>query len=107
MTDFTDEFISEGNQSFEKIYKITTRNPAVSVLLYSSVSVSDNAVRAKGTDAVRLVLCWQTKQGKRYKKVAKHLRIETLFINIEKTLQGLQEQVFGLKWAEFSDRPNV
>jgi hypothetical protein len=107
MEDYTDEFIAEGNQSFEKIYKLKSRNPAVEVLIYSSVDVTENKVRSKGSDAVRVVLCWNTKKGKRYKRVAKHLRIETLFKNLENTLLGLKEEVFDLKWNDFSDKPNV
>lgn len=107
MEDYTDEFILQGNQTFEKIYKLKSRNPSVEVLLYSSVDVNENQVRKKGADAVRIVLCWNTKKGKRYKKVAKHLRIETLFKNVENTLLSLKEEVFNLKWNEFSDNPNV
>jgi hypothetical protein len=107
LEDYTDGFIAEGNQTFEKIYKLKSRNPAVEVLVYSSVDVTENKVRSKGADAVRVVLCWNTKKGKRYKRVAKHLRIETLFKNLENTLLGLKEEVFALKWDEFSDTPNV
>jgi hypothetical protein len=107
MLDYTDDFIAQGNQTFEKIYKLKSPNPAVEVLVYSSVDVNENKVRSKGADAVRVVLCWNTKKGKRYKRVAKHLRIDTLFKNLEKTLLGLREEVFDLKWADFSETPNV
>jgi hypothetical protein len=107
MVDYTDEFINQGNQTFEKIYKLKSQNPAVEVLVYSSVDINENKVRSKGADAVRVVLLWNTKNGKRYKRVAKHLRLETLFKNLEKTLLGLREEVFGLKWNDFSDKPNV
>ncbi len=107
MVDYTNDFIAEGNQTFEKIYKLKSKNPAVEVLLYSSIDVNENSVRNRGNDAVRVVLCWNTKKGKRYKRVAKHYRLETLFKNLENTLLGLREEVFNLKWGEFSETPNV
>jgi len=107
MVDYTQDFINEGNQTFEKIYKLKSPNPSVEVLVYSSVDVNENKVRSRGADAVRIVLCWHTKNGKRYKRVAKHLRIETLFKNLENTLLGLREQVFNLNYKEFSDTPSV
>ena len=96
--DITNEFNGEVQ---EHVYKVSTANRAVSILIYSSVSVQANKVRDIATDAVRIVLRWKTKYGYMYKRICKHYRLKTLFGNLERTIIEAQQQVFNLKWNEF------
>lgn len=100
--DITEQYIAEGNSTWEHIYSISTRNKAVEIIIYSSVDIRTGAVREHGDDAVRLVLRWKTKNGYMYKKLSKHLRIKTLFQNIQKTVVSAQQSVFNLSFKEFS-----
>ena len=106
-SEITDEYIKEGNSTWERIYKITTKNPSVDILLFSSIDIRTDKVRDHAQDAVRLVLRWKTKNGYVYKRIAKHLRIGTLFDNIHKSIKKAQEQVFNLNYREFSKDKNV
>lgn len=101
MTDITEEWIKEGNETWERIYKIQTKNKAVNLIVFSSVDIRTNEVRSNGVDAVRVVMQWTTKNGNVYRKVAKHYRLETLFKNLEKTLIEATSNVFNLNYKEF------
>lgn len=104
MQEITEQYLSEGNETWERIYTVSTKNKSVDILIFSSVDMRTNHVREHGDDAVRLVLRWKTKNGYRYKKLAKHLRITTMFQNIEKTIAKAQDCVFELQYKEFSDK---
>lgn len=93
-------FVPE-TETYEYVYKMKTKNPAVDILIYSAVDKRTNKMRDNGKDAVRLVMRWQTKNGYIYKHLAKHLRIETLFVNIRKTLMDSVSNVFHLNYREF------
>lgn len=101
-SDITQEFLNEGNDTWERIYKVTTKNPSVDIVIFSSVDIRTDSVRDNSEDAVRLVLRWKTKNGYVYKRLAKHLRIKTLFDNIHKTIERSQKEVFALNYREFS-----
>lgn len=102
LSEITDEYIAEGGETWERIYKITTRNRAVDIIVFSSVDIRTNQTRDCGDDAVRLVLRWKTKNGYVYKRIAKHLRIKTLFQNMKKSVEKAQNSVFNLNYKEFS-----
>lgn len=102
MKDITEQYIAEGNQTWEHVYSITTANKAVEIIVYSSVDIRTSYVREHGDDAVRLVLRWKTKNGYLYKRLAKHLRINTLFQNMKKTIESAQKTAFNLNFKEFS-----
>jgi len=100
--DVTQEIEKESAVKIEEyVYAMPTRNPSVKILIYSSVSKKTNAMRSNGNDAVRIVMQWTTKNGDRYKFLAKHLRIKTLFVNIRKTLVAANDSIFNLKYSEF------
>jgi hypothetical protein len=101
VTDITDEFIAEGQETWERIYKIQTKNPAVSILIFSSVDMRTNYTREIGSDAVRVVMKWETKKGNLYKKIAKHYRVQNLFQNLKGTLTEACSQIFSLNGKEF------
>lgn len=105
-SEITQEFLDEGNETWERIYKISTKNPSLDIILFSSVDIRTDSVRESSEDAVRLVLRWKTKNGYVYKKLAKHLRIKTLFENIEKSVRKAQGESFNLKYNEFSSKYN-
>lgn len=102
LKDVTESYIAEGNQTWENIYTISTANKSVEILVFSSVDMRTGYVREHGDDAVRLVLRWKTKNGYMYKSLAKHLRIETLFNNMKKTVETAQRSVFNLSYNEFT-----
>jgi hypothetical protein len=43
----------------------------------------------------------ETRRGELFKRVGKHLRIKTLFNNLEKSILKAQGEVFGLNPDEF------
>lgn len=102
LKDITDEYLGEGNETWEHVYSISTKNKSADILVYSSVDMRTGYVREHGDDAVRLVLRWNTKNGYVYKKLGKHLRIKTLFQNMKKTIESAQQSVFQLNYKEFS-----
>lgn len=102
MEDITEQWIQEGNETWERIYKITTKNKAVDIIIFSSIDMRTNSVRDNGDDAVRVVLRWKTKHGYVYKKIHKHYRLKTLFKNLEQTILNTQGQVFNLNFKEFT-----
>lgn len=99
-------FLSDITESYpnvwERVYAVSTANKSVDILIFSSIDIATDYVRDRGDDAVRLVLRWKTKNGYVYKRVAKHLRIRTLFANIQKSIENCQKEVFNLKYREFS-----
>lgn len=104
--DITEDFKKE-NDTWERIYEIPTQNKAVSIVVFSSVDLRTNQTREKGKDAVRIVLKWKTKNGDMYKRVAKHLRIETLFDNLKRSLKEAKSQIFKLNYKEFSKSKDI
>ena len=102
LTDITEEWRKQGNETWERIYKISTKNKSLNIIVFSSIDINTNQVREIGGDAVRLVAAWTTKNGIVYKKISKHYRIESLFKNIERNLISMQEQLFKLNYKEFS-----
>lgn len=103
MHDITEE-IQKEEECFEKVYKISTKNPAVDIIIYSSVSIDANRVRKVGEDAVRVVTRWKTKNGYFYKRVGKNYRVETLFDNLKETLKKASKDIFNLNMKEFSKK---
>ena len=84
----------------EVVYMIRTNRKNINILVYTSIDVRPkgvsgrNTVRVKGSDAVRVVVVIKEATGKRkYKKVHKHLRISTLFSNLETTLENVSNEI--------------
>lgn len=104
-SEVSEDLQRNGYQINEKVYLIKTRNPYVSILIYSSIDKSTERVREIGSDAIRVVLVWKTNKGRFYKKIHKHLRIKTVFNNLEKTLgKGIKEaEGMNLKIWEFTE----
>jgi hypothetical protein len=102
LKDITQDYIADGGSTWERIYTVSTRNKSVELIIFSSIDMRTDYVREHGDDAVRIVMRWKTKNGYVYKKVAKHLRINTLFQNMEKSIAQAQSQVFNLNYGEFS-----
>jgi hypothetical protein len=102
MEDITWNWRKEGNVTWERIYKISTKNRAVDIIVFSSIDISTGRARDVGGDAVRLVLRWKTTNGNLYKRLAKHYRVDTLFDNLKETVLDAQANVFNLKAWEFA-----
>lgn len=98
---FMNDVTASSKNSWEYIYEITTRNRAVTLIVFSSVDMRTNKTRDNGLDRVRIVMRWKTKNGDRFKRVARHNRLDTLFNNVKSTL--LDSNCFNLKWNDFSD----
>jgi hypothetical protein len=101
LKDVTQDYIAEGGATWERIYTISTRNKSVDIVVFSSVDMRTDYVREHGDDAVRIVMRWKTKNGYVYKRISKHLRIQTLFQNMHKAIAEAQNQVFNLNYKEF------
>lgn len=103
MEDITEQWkIENDSETWEYIYKISTKNRSVDIIVFSSVDMNTNKVRDIGNDAVRVVMRWTTRNGNFYKKLGKHYRIKTLFKNLEKTVVDGSNSVFGLNGKEFN-----
>lgn len=102
MRDITQEWISEGGYTNEHIYSISTRNRSVDILIFSSILYDKSYTRGRGADAVRVVIRWKTKNGTLYKKVRKHLRVDSLFDNLLFTIIQVQKEVFNLNPRKFT-----
>lgn len=89
----TEAMVRNGYNLKEQVYMIPTKRKNTNILIYSSLDVRSNKVRTIGSDAVRVVLVRKRNDGKRYfKRLGKHLRINTLFKNLENTIaKGLKE----------------
>jgi hypothetical protein len=100
---FLSDVTDTHNQTWEYIYEVSTRNPSVKVIIFSSVDKRTQKTRDNGDDRVRLVLRWTNRKGEHvYKRLARHNRIETLFNNVKSTL--LNANVFNLNLSEFSNK---
>lgn len=102
LKDITDQYIADGGNTWETIYTISTKNKSVEILVFSSLDVRTSFVRDNGSDMVRIVLRWKTKNGYMYKSLAHHQRIDTLFNNMKKTIEKAQQSVFNLQYKEFT-----
>lgn len=98
----TEEWLASGNESWEHIYKLSTKNKSVDIIIFSSVDMRTNEVRENGADAVRLVLRWTTRKGEVFKRIGKHYRLDTLFKNMRRSIEEAQSSVFNLNFKEFS-----
>lgn len=97
--DVTDEF----PDSLEYIYSIPLEIGGLSILIFSSVDVRTDTTRDNGSDAVRVVYRWKTKNGDLYKHISKHTRIDTLFLNLEKSIMNNYDvKSFYLKSIKWS-----
>lgn len=101
LKDVTQDYIEERGSTWERIYTVSTKNRSVDIMIFSSIDMRTNYVREHGDDAVRIVMRWKTKNGYVYSKVAKHLRINTLFNNMYKSIEQAQNRVFNLKYSDF------
>lgn len=94
--------VTNQHKSWEYIYEVTTRNRAVSIIIFSSVDMRTNKTRDNGNDRVRIIMRWKTKKGDVYKRIARHNRLETLFDNVKSTLLNLN--VFNLNYEDFNQQ---
>lgn len=89
----------------EFVYRISLRNPSASIIVFSSVDKATERTRENGTDAVRIIYEWKTKNGLIYSKIAKRNREETLFQNLEDSIVEAASNCFNLgnySWGELS-----
>lgn len=103
-SNITEDLIRNGYLIKEEVYMVTTYRKDTNILIYSSLDVRSNRVRTVGSDAVRVVLVRRTKDGKHfYKRLGKHLRINTLFNNLYNTIaKGLKESNKGNWYSDNS-----
>lgn len=106
MSDITEE-IQQDVACYEKVYKVTTKNKSVDLIIFSSVSINSNKVRNKGNDAVRIVMRWKTKKGYFYKRIGKNYRIDSLFENIKKNIIKANKEIFNLNFKDFSSSLDI
>jgi hypothetical protein len=78
-------------------YELTTKNPAVRLIIFSTLSPRSGEARSNGADAIRINFWAYDKEKKVcYKKFkTRILRIETVFKNIDKAVEEANEFVYG------------
>jgi hypothetical protein len=78
-------------------YELTTINPAVRIIIYSTLSPRAEEARSVGEDAIRIMF-WAFDKDKKvcYKKFkTRILRIQTVFKNIDKAIDEANTFVYG------------
>ncbi len=100
---------SNGYITNEYVYRFRTGksdDEGLYLLVYSSVNKDTNNTRDCGEDAVRIVYVYTDKTyGYIYEKVKKCLRIQTLFKNVEYSLQAYLDKLFSQNRDDF--RPQM
>lgn len=71
----------------EYVYAFQTNIGGLRLVVYSSVDMDTGLTRDIGSDAVRVIYVWHLKNGNIiYHRLRKHLRIKSLFENLEETI---------------------
>lgn len=88
--DYTEK---QGKQNIEeRVYEMTTPNPVIRILIYSSIDPRTNISREVGGDAIRINFYCKFNGKTYYKKFKTHQRIKTMFDNIEKSIQEINKE---------------
>lgn len=99
--DATGKLRENGKNVWEHVYIIPTKNPSVSIVIYSSISYTENGngtTRDEGQDAVRVdVMCKSEEKGIQNKKIKRHYRTQGLFDNLKQTILYLDNQALEFK----------
>lgn len=101
LSDITEEWLGEGKISQEHIFKVSTRNKSLDIIIYSSVDMRDGKDRSCGSDAVRMVFRWKTSKGERYRRIGKRYRTTNVFQNVAYTINQAQGEAFNFDPQEF------
>lgn len=101
LSDITEEWIGEGKISKEHIFKVSTRNKSLDIIIYSSIDVRDERDRSCGSDAVRMVFRWKTSKGEFYRRIGKRYRTTNVFANVAHTINQAQGEAFSFDPKEF------
>lgn len=94
--EISDFLNTEKHRVWEYVYRFRLKNPAVSIIIFSSVYKETDRSRDISSDAVRIVFEWHTKSDVLYSKVAKKYRVDSLFENLGKELITASELCFDL-----------
>lgn len=103
--EISDSLSTEEHRIWEYVYRFRLRNPAVSIVIFSSVYKETDRSRDVNSDAVRVVFEWHTKNGDMYSKVAKKYRVDSLFENLKRELISASSDCFNLE--KYSWIPSV
>lgn len=78
-------------------YEITTSNPAIRMIIFSTLSPRTGEARSNGSDAIRInFFTLNNNKELCYKKFkTRMLRIETVFKNIDKAVEEAQQWAYG------------
>ena len=85
----------------EYVYSVQMPNKYVDILIYTAIDLRTDEMRDNGSDAIRLVMRWKTKNWYVCKKISKHLRLRTMFVNIRKSLLWCMNNSYNLNYSEF------
>lgn len=69
---------------------------------FFSVDKRTDSTRDLGTDAVRVIFKWDTKNGVLYKKHKKLYRVDNLFVNLSEALAEAVKEIFNLNGKAFT-----
>lgn len=99
----------KGPQIKEAIYDIDTANRALIIRIYSSILEREETSRRMGTDRVRIILRWKTKNGVLFYNYKELNRVSGLQVNLTKALSEIANNLYDLNklgpWA-CEDGPN-
>lgn len=88
--DITSELEECGKTIFERVYELELLNQRIRI--YSTIDVRTDCTREVGNDKVKLISIVTNGDGKfKYCNLGKHVRIHTLFDNMKKTLEKIDE----------------
>ncbi|MEQ6435453.1 hypothetical protein V8Z74_10475 [Comamonas sp. w2-DMI] len=99
----SDKIESSDYKIWEYVYEYKLRNPAASIIIFSSIYKQDDRSRDINSDAVRIIYEWRTKSGKIYSKISKKYRVDSLFKNLKEELIKASNKSFELQQYEWTD----
>lgn len=100
----TDEWREEGNETWELVYVMKTNNPAVDLIIFTSIYEKTRETRDKNKDRVRLVMRWKIQKRYMFGHLKRHNRTENLFKNLGESIVEAQRRANSpLKYRHFKD----
>ncbi|OMD44037.1 hypothetical protein BSK52_00355 [Paenibacillus odorifer] len=100
----TDEWREKGNETWELVYVMKTDNPAVDLIIFTSIYEKTRESRDKNEDRVRLVMRWKIQKKYMFGHLKRHNRTENLFKNLGNSIVEAQRRAISrLDYCQFED----
>lgn len=102
-SEISNELDALGPTVWEYVYRFNLTHPSASIIIFSSVYKNTDRSREVGSDAVRIVYEWRTRNGTKYSKIAKKYRVENLFENLQRELVNASLDTSDLRKYDWVD----